>query len=318
MPTAPPDASPPQAAALAERIQAVLGPAAAPLTFAQVKSALKQAGVLFTGRAKVTDEQIQRELEAGGIHLHPPSTAKGKPKYWHRPPQTLAEQVEATVQAKLDALGDKLATPSQLGRPKSPEGVRTFDAILTRLLDDGKLFRRGAKYTTQEPPRPKWYESAPHKATYKKLADAAGKLVDAGGVTLDQIVTALREKFGGAQPVVPQSPPAAVPPDVPPPPVAPPAAGVVAPDLGAALRAAYDHLCKFAEFKDRLVELPRLYHETRKRLPSMSVGAFHEELTRLSLAYRIELHVLNEVGTAEEPHLAISRNDRLYYYARWK
>ena len=302
---------------LTAKVREVIGAAAAPLELSKVKAALKLAGVPFTGKHKVSDERIQRELDGEGVHRHPPGTAKGKPKYWHRAPQTVAEQVEAVVQAKLATLGDKPATPAQLGKPKSPDAIQAFDAIVERLRAEGKLFKLGAKYTTQEPPKPKWYESSTHKTDYNKLAALATKLVNTGAVTLDQIVTALRDKFGAAPKVSP--PPAALPPVAPPPAVAPPVVeAVAAPDLGVALKAAYDHLCKFAEFKDRLVELPRLYHETRKRLPTLSVEAFHGELTRLSKAYLIELRVLNEVRTAEEPHLAISRDDSLYYYARWK
>ena len=180
------------------------------------------------------------------------------------------------------------------------------------MLGEGKLFKVGIKYSIQEPPKPKWYESAAHKKEYDNLAAAAAKL-GAGGVTLDQVVSALRERFG-ASPSVAGPPPAVAPPVTLPAVPAP----VAAPDLEVTLRAAYDYLCQFVEFRDRLVELPRLYHETVKRVPALTVEAFHNELARLSNAYLIELHVLNEVRMAEEPHLAISRNDRLYYYARWK
>ena len=295
---------------LTTQVREAVRAAAAPVTLAEVKETLTAAGVPLPGKPKVIDARIQRELDAEGVYTHPAGTAKGKPKYWHRPPPTVAERVEATVRAKLDALGHAAATPSQLGKPggksATPEAARAFDAILARFLGEGKLFRQGAKYTTQEPPRPKWHESSAHRAEYKKLAAAVAKLVGTGAVTLDQIVAALREKFGATLP------------DAPPPPVAPPVPGADAPELGAALRAAYDHLCKFVEFRDRLVELPRLYHEARKRLPALTVEAFHGELSRLSRAYLVELHVLNEVRTAEEPHLAILRDGRLYYYARWK
>lgn len=88
--------------------------------------------------------------------------------------------------------------------------------------------------------------------------------------------------------------------------------------LRSALRQAYDHLCLFVEFRDKLVEIPRLYHETVQRLPGLSVERFHQELEALSNERKVELHKLNEVHMAKERNLAIERDDRLYYYVYWK
>jgi hypothetical protein len=88
--------------------------------------------------------------------------------------------------------------------------------------------------------------------------------------------------------------------------------------LSNALRTAYERLCRFVEFKDGVVELPRLYHETRKTFPSLSVKEFHDELMALWQRKEVELHVLNEVHLAAEPDKGIEHNNKLYYYARWK
>ncbi len=88
--------------------------------------------------------------------------------------------------------------------------------------------------------------------------------------------------------------------------------------LPVALRNAYDRLCRFIEFKDGVVELPRLYHETRKFLPNLTVKEFHDELMALWQRRELELHVLNEVHMAAEPDKGIDHNNKLYYYARWK
>jgi hypothetical protein len=88
--------------------------------------------------------------------------------------------------------------------------------------------------------------------------------------------------------------------------------------LRSALRQAYDHLCLFLEFRDKLVEIPRLYHETVRQVSGLSVERFHQELEALSTERKVELHKLNEVHMAKERNLAIEQNDRLYYYVFWK
>jgi hypothetical protein len=97
-----------------------------------------------------------------------------------------------------------------------------------------------------------------------------------------------------------------------------PAQTIPAEPLRSALRQAYDHLCLFVEFRDKLVEIPRLYHETVRRLPGLPVERFHQELEALSNERKVELHKLNEVHMAKERNLAIEKDDRLYYYVFWK
>src|SRR5262249_42797839 len=93
---------------------------------------------------------------------------------------------------------------------------------------------------------------------------------------------------------------------------------VAPPTLVNALREAYDNLCLLVEYKgDRLVDLPRLYHETKKQVPALTVKDYHDELARLWRERAVELHVLNEVRRASEPQLGIRQGDSLYYYLYW-
>jgi hypothetical protein len=97
-----------------------------------------------------------------------------------------------------------------------------------------------------------------------------------------------------------------------------PRQAIPAEQLRAAIRQAYDHLCLFVEFRDKLVEIPRLYHEAVQQLPGLQVERFHRELEALSAERKVELHKLNEVHMAKERALAIEKDDRLYYYVYWK
>lgn len=86
----------------------------------------------------------------------------------------------------------------------------------------------------------------------------------------------------------------------------------------AALREAWEHQSLFIEHQDGLVTVPRLYHEAAKRMPGLKLEDFHKELERLSRERKLELHVENSPHTANEPHLSINKDDRLYHYARFK
>jgi hypothetical protein len=101
-------------------------------------------------------------------------------------------------------------------------------------------------------------------------------------------------------------------------PITTPAPVVESGQLREAIRQAYDHLCLFVEFRDKLVEIPRLYHETVRRSPDVTLERFHRELEALSDERKVELHKLNEVHMAKERDLAIEKDDRLYYYVFWK
>ncbi len=83
--------------------------------------------------------------------------------------------------------------------------------------------------------------------------------------------------------------------------------------LEQAIKQAYEKLCLFVEYQDRLVEIPHLYDELVKLVPEISVDRFHQQLIDMWERSEIEFHILNEVRTAKEPDKAIRKNDTLYY-----
>jgi hypothetical protein len=98
----------------------------------------------------------------------------------------------------------------------------------------------------------------------------------------------------------------------PPPPTTP-----TAQPLGDVLRRAYEDLCQLIEFEDRLVPLPRLYHQARHRLPDLNVQAFHDKVQALWDEGVLELQVANDVRDLREQEKGIRRGDNLYYYILW-
>jgi hypothetical protein len=95
-------------------------------------------------------------------------------------------------------------------------------------------------------------------------------------------------------------------------------ASTPADSLATVLHRAYEKLRLFIEFRDGLVELPRLFHEARKSLPELTMKAFQDELMVLWDRHEAELHILNEEYKAAEPDKGIRHNDKLYYYVMWK
>ncbi len=87
--------------------------------------------------------------------------------------------------------------------------------------------------------------------------------------------------------------------------------------LRTGLRRAYDALCQLIEFEDRLVPIPRLYHQARYELPGLSVAAFHAELLALWDRRELELQVANDPQAIKEPDKVIRRGDNNYYYVIW-
>jgi DNA-binding MarR family transcriptional regulator len=146
---------------------------------------------------------------------------------------------------------------------------------------------------------------------------------------IDQAFAALSTRVDGTLKVFPATSPPVHPPR--PAHVSPPPAAVREPVSGehetaesatpqsvrTVLHNAYERLCHFREFEDGLVELPRLYHEARKKLPGLTVEEFHRELDDLWSKRDVELHIINEVQRASEPEKGIRRDDYLYYYVYW-
>ncbi len=132
-------------------------------------------------------------------------------------------------------------------------------------------------------------------------ADAVLARIDQAFAALGARLEQARQEFGGAA-----RPGAAAP------------APSGPPSLRAVLRAAYDKFCRFIEFQDGLVDVPRLYHEARRTLPALTVPELHRELLALGDSREIELHGMNEIHRAAEPDLGIRRNDKLLYFVYWK
>ena len=84
-----------------------------------------------------------------------------------------------------------------------------------------------------------------------------------------------------------------------------------------ALRRAYDDLCQLIDFEDRLVPLPRLYHQAHHLMPGLTVAAFQHELQSLWDGRALELQVANDVRDLPEQDKALRRGDNLYYYVLW-
>jgi hypothetical protein len=97
-----------------------------------------------------------------------------------------------------------------------------------------------------------------------------------------------------------------------------PSAGILPGTLAKMLRKAYDELCHFIEFKDGLVEIPRLYYEAKRSVPNLTVEALHKELDALWQARELELQICNDPRAASEPAKGINRDNKLYYYVYWR
>lgn len=257
---------------------------------------------------KAYDDTLAELLNSGDLHRH------GK-NYGKQKPPSVAEQVAANVRAKVAELNaDDVVAEAKLGKPAgkavSTEAKQAFTDTLAELLKSGQLHCHGKNYGRRPP---KWYEAETAKKPFNDLVKNAKKLIEElRAATADEVLAALREKLGSpATPVAPKPQPPVSHAPASPPPVAPAA------DLRTVLKQSYDHLCEFVEFQHELVPLPRLYREAVKRMPGLTPDVFQSELWRMNDERVIQLHVLNEVREAKDPELAIFRNDRLYYFARW-
>ncbi len=271
-----------------------------------------QKAVPGVGEARVAGLLRQLE-EEGQLHEYPGKKFATQPPPKPRP---LAEVVDEGLRQRAAVVTEPTKEADlKKGLKRRDDDTKAFNdevtRVLAKLIAEGVLYEHpkqgSAKvYGRQPPPPPPWYETT----AYRKPLAAFVKVVRDGTVPAESVLAHLREILGALPtPVVTPEPPK--------PPVDPPPEEVVA-DLRSAIREAYDYLCLFHEFRDKLVEIPRLYHETAKRYPGLSVETLHRELTALSDEWKIELHKLNEVHAAKDRHLAIERDDRLYYYVMWK
>jgi hypothetical protein len=202
--------------------------------------------------------------------------------------------------------------------------------VVAELIDAGQLHKYPGKgknlpYGREKPTPPHPLDVGPGRKAFAGLVTAARKvLVAAPGVPVGEVMRRLQELLADGGPSAAAGPtPVGTRQDHQPPPAVVPPHPARPPELTPervrdGLKAAYEELCLDVEFQDRLVEVPRLYHEAVKALPGLTVEQFHREMGHLQRSDVIELQMLNEVQRAKEPHLAIRHGDRLLYFVIWK
>ncbi|MCE9531202.1 MAG: hypothetical protein K8T89_08785 [Planctomycetes bacterium] len=273
----------------------------------------------LTGAPKpaAINKALKELTEAGRLFVHGTGKSLTYARYPEPIPVPLAEQI-LSLFAETDKKSVTDLASTLAGSPK-PAAI---NKALKELTAAGTLHvhGKGKALTYAKFPEPKlaWYETAPHGKAFAALLTGARKLVDVGAANVEELLRALQEKLGQTSDArrttiveIPPAPSVSEPLVVEPPP--PPVS-----DLRTTIHEAYDYLCKFVEFRDKIVEIRRLYYEVLERMPGLTVPAFHAELEALNREWQIELRQLNEVEQAKDRHLAIERDDRLYYYIRWK
>jgi len=123
---------------LAEQIRKIIAESPSPIPFAKVKSHLKAAGVKVGGKSGASDEEIQRDLEAEGIHIHPAPKPDGKPKFWHTKHVTAEEKAAAKVAEVERKKAEKAAAAESKKAEAAAEKARiaTEKAELAQKKDD--------------------------------------------------------------------------------------------------------------------------------------------------------------------------------------
>ena len=244
-------------------------------------------------------------------------------KYTKKRPLSAAELIEADVLKKV-AGSDKLFAFEKLAPAKKNADASAHNAelrkVVDQLLSDDKLFEHaGGKYASFAPKKVEWYEKPAYKKAFEKTLKATRELLQLGNVTQEEFIASLQFKLQEGPTEKPKTEPVSQPAAAPAPatPTAAPEKPVTTPDLPTIIKAAYDHLRKFPEFRDGMVDLPSLFHETKNRFDSLTEKQYHDAIWQLNTQKKIQLHELNEVHKAQEKHLAISKDDRLFYYLFW-
>jgi hypothetical protein len=321
---------------------AILQAAATPQTLAQLKKAAKSATTKH--HAKAAEQLVEQMIAAGELHAHTsgksPRYSRDRPRPRNDPEKVRAALLRAAEPPKTLAQLVKLAVSETQAEKKFVESE------VHKLIAQGLLHQQGpqksAPYGRQKPTPPHPLEVAPGKTEFSKLVTAAQKLLTKiPTVSLEELLDRLRAALTG-QPVPTErripADTAKPAPTIPaphttssrlesvgmPPPVVASTASVSPPptltseSLRASIKEAYEELCLDPDFRDRLVEIRRLYRRLQRKHPDLAVDDFHRELLHLERHRIVELHDLNEVQQAKEPELAIRRNDRLLYYVIWR
>ena len=175
-----PAATPAPMKSLNEHVKEIIAAAPKKVGFSAVKSALKKAGVPTTGKARVTDAQIDVALEAEGIFQHPPKKEGGKPEYWHARFKS-AEEIAAEKAAKI----------------AEAQAKKEADAIeKKRLADEAKVAKAAEAKAKKEAEKAQKLAEAEEK---KRLADGvkAEKKRLADEAKLKKVGEKLRVKVDG-------------------------------------------------------------------------------------------------------------------------
>ncbi|OWK46691.1 hypothetical protein [Fimbriiglobus ruber] len=328
--TSAPPPPPPPPAPLDQVLQGILAESTEPLT---LKDLVGQIPTLHKpkGKGPALDEFQSKVLEALGEEVQNgrayrnKSGKDGAERFWSKDELVPAREKVLELAAKplaIEAL-KKAAAKALKTDPAFAESV------IQGLVSNGQLHehpsKKGPLLAADKhvpPPEILWYETKANKKDFDKLQKAVADLVAKAGKTIEDVLQALREKVSPA--AHPHHETAHTPPDhehaashgQPEHTPAAPATSHAA--LRDAIHEAYDNLCLFEEFRHKMVEIPRLYHETAKHVHGLKVADFHNELEKLNTERKLELHKLSEVHMAKERNLAIERDDRLYYYVMWK
>ncbi len=291
--------------------EALLNAATTPRKIAELKK-VAHAAVNDKKLKKAAEAVLQQLLDAGQLHKH--GLTKTAPIGAHpyvdpNNPVTVRAAILA-ASAEPQSLAMLIADAVKNTQAKKPfVKEQAQQLIKEQLLHEHKNIKKGT-YGKNPPAQPKWHETTAGKKSLNAVVKATKSLLNAfPAVTLDEIVPLVRNQLDLA---VTQT--LSVVEDKSQPPIAPP---VAVPSLSSVLKVAYDELCRYPEFRDRVVEIRRLYYESAKRYPGLTISDFHQALEKLQSARTIELHPLNEVQSAKDQHLALLRNDHLLYYVIW-
>ncbi|MDB5308406.1 MAG: hypothetical protein JWO38_2608 [Gemmataceae bacterium] len=291
--------------------------AATPAPLADLK---KKAGAVAKGADAGFVETVLRDLIAGAtLFEHPPKKPNGPQLLGtkeYRHPNDKPAVTEALLAAAEAPLPLKDLVKAVVGTTKADKEF--VGSVAAELIGAGQLHEHApAKGKTPLYGREKqdplhFLNVDPGKKAFAGLVAAADKVIKAvSGVTIDQILHRLRAALVDR----PTPPPAPEPDAV----VKPPHPHELTSEkIRKGLKDAYDELCLDVEFQDKVVEIPRLFHEAARVLPGLTVHQFHRELQSLQHDHGVELQAINEVQRAKEPELAIHHGCRLLYFVVWK